>query len=155
MKILRVSTILLVCMLSACASLKPGFETPSVQVSSFQPLPSEGLAPRFQIGLRVVNPNADALKLRGVSYQVSLDGYQIVEGAANDLPVVPGYGEAEFKVMAAVSLLDAMRFVNALMTKQGGQVKYRLQAKLDVGAMLPSIRVEESGLLGIGNGQAL
>lgn len=135
--------------------MQPDFETPTVQVMSFRPLPAEGLAPRFEIGLRVVNPNADALKLRGMSYNISLDNYRVVEGAANDLPVVPAYGEALFRLTAAVSLVDAMRFVNGLMTNTDGRVEYRLQAKLDVGALLPSIRIEESGLLGTRDGQTL
>jgi len=144
-----------VLLLSACATLKPDFETPVVEVMSFRPLPSEGLAPRFEIGLRVVNPNADALKLRGISYNVSLENYRVVEGAASDLPVVPAYGEANFKVTAAVSLVNAMRVVNGLMSDTDGKVEYRLQAKLDVGALLPAIRIEEKGLLGARNGQAL
>lgn len=155
MKLRPVVLLLVVLVTSACATMKPSFETPTVQVMSFRPLPSEGLAPRFEIGLRVVNPNADALKLRGISYNVSLDIYRVVEGAASDLPVVPAYGEAVFKLTAAVSLVDAMRFVNGLMSDADGQIEYRLQAKLDVGALLPAIRVEESGLLGTRNGQTL
>lgn len=134
--------------LSACATLRPDFETPAVQVTSFRPLPGEGLAPRFEIGLRVTNPNADELKLRGLSYKVLLDDYEVVQGVANELPVVPGYGAADIKLLASVSLLDGMRFVNQLLQKPAGQVDYRLQAKLDVGALLPAIRVEESGKLG-------
>ena len=152
---LRVFLLPALLVVAGCATLKPSFETPSVQVVSFRPLPSEGLAPRFEIGLRVVNPNPDALKLRGISYNVSLNDNRVVEGAANELPVVPAYGEADVKLTAAVSLVDAMRFVNGLMSRADGQVEYRLQAKLDIGALLPAIRIEEKGLLGSRNGQAL
>jgi LEA14-like dessication related protein len=155
MKVQRNFLLLAVLCVSACATMKPGFETPTVRVMSFRPLPSQGLAPRFEIGLRVINPNADALKLRGMSYNVSLDNYRVVEGAASDLPVVPAYGEATIKLTAAVSLVDAMRFVNGLMSDTDGQVEYRLQAKLDVGALMPAIRIEEKGLLGTRDGQTL
>ena len=143
-----------VLLMTGCAGMRPGFETPSVKVVAFRPLPGEGMAPRFEIGLRVVNPNPDALTLRGMSYTVSLDDFDVVEGAANDLPVVPAYGEAQFNVQAAVSLLDAIRFVNNLMQKPAGQVEYNLRAKLDVGAFMPAIRVEQKGLLGAANGKA-
>ena len=63
-----------------------------------------------------------------------------VQGAANDLPVVPGYGEAEFKVNARVGVFEGLRFVNDLMKSSAGQVAYRVQANLDVGAMLPMVR---------------
>lgn len=155
MKLPRIFLLLAIACLAACTTLKPGFETPTVQVMSFRPLPAEGLAPRFEIGLRVVNPNPDALKLRGISYNVALNDNRVVEGAASELPVVPAYGEADVRLTAAVSLVDAMRFVNGLISRADGQVQYRLQAKLDIGALLPAIRIEEKGMLGSRNGQAL
>ena len=53
--------------LQACAGLRPGYETPTVTINSFRALPSQGVLPNFEIGLHVVNPNREALKLRGVS----------------------------------------------------------------------------------------
>ena len=152
-RIFGLASLSMVLLVTGCAGIRPGFEPLSVKVVAFRPLPGEGMAPRFEIGLRVVNPNPDALTLRGMSYTVSLDEFDVVDGAANDLPVVPAYGEAQFSVQAAVSLLDAIRFVNNLMQKPAGQVEYKLRAKLDVGAFAPAIRVEQMGLLGVANGQ--
>ena len=135
---------------AGCTTLRPGFETPSVDVTSFRLLPSHALTPSFEIGMRIVNPNAVELNLRGMSYKVFLNDYQVVAGAANDLPVVPAYGDAEFKVTATVGLIESMRFVNDMLQNAGGQVAYRLEAKLDIGAMVPAIRVEKSGSLSPG-----
>lgn len=130
---------------AGCTTLRPDFETPSVNVTSFKPLHSQSFTPRFEIGMRVVNPNSTRLNLRGMSYKVFLNDYEVVEGAANELPVVPAYGEAQFKVIATVSLMEGMRFVQDMLKNANGQVDYRLQAKLDVGAMIPSIRIEKTG----------
>jgi len=132
-------------LIAGCTTLRPDFETPSVNVTSFTSLPSQSLTPRFEIGMRVVNPNSTRLSLRGMSYKVYLNDYEVVEGAANELPVVPAYGEAEFKVIATVSLMEGMRFVQDMIKNANGQVAYRLQVKLDVGAMIPSIRIEKTG----------
>lgn len=134
-------------LVAGCTTLRPDFETPSVDVTSFRLLPSQSLTPSFEIGMRIVNPNAVELNLRGMSYKVFLNDYQVMEGAANDLPVVPAYGNAEFKVTATVGLIESMRFVNDMLQKSRDQVAYRLQAKLDVGALIPSIRVEKTGRL--------
>lgn len=134
-----------ICLCAGCTTLNPGFEKPSVSVTSFKPLTLQGLTPRFEIGMRVVNPNATKLNLRGMSYKIFLNDYEIVEGAANELPVVPAYGEAEFSVIAAVGLIDGIRFVNDLLQNKSGQVAYRFQTKLDIGAMAPAIRAEKSG----------
>lgn len=141
-------SLLLACgLLAGCATMKPGFETPKVQVMGLRPLPGEGMVPRFEILLRVINPNADSLNLRGLSYTVALAGEDIIEGVANDLPSVPGYGEAQVKVLAAVSLLAGARLVADLMQGPQRPVDYELRAKLDVGAMLPAIRIQEKGSL--------
>jgi LEA14-like dessication related protein len=143
------SSLLMFCvavfLVAGCTTLRPGFETPSVDVTSFRMLPSQTLTPRFEIGMRIVNPNAVRLNLRGMSYKVFLNDYQVVDGAANDLPVVPAYGDAEFKVTATVGLIESMRFVNDMLQNSRGQVAYRIKAKLDIGAMVPSIRVGKSG----------
>ncbi len=130
---------------AGCSTLRPDFETPSVNVTSFMPLPSQSFTPKFEIGMRVVNPNSTRLSLRGMSYKIFLNDHEVVEGAANELPVVPAYGEAEFRVIATVSIIEGMRFVQDMLKNANGQVDYRLQAKLDVGAMIPSIRIEKTG----------
>ena len=74
---------LCVSLVAGCALLSPDFEAPSVSVISFNPLLSQSLEPRFEIGLRVVNPNSKALNLRSMSYKIYLNGYKIVEGVSN------------------------------------------------------------------------
>lgn len=134
-----------VCLGAGCTSLRGDFETPSVGVTSFKPLASEGLVPRFEIGMRVVNPNATQLNLRGMSYKTFLNDYEVAEGALNELPTVPAYGEAEFKVIATVDLIESIRFVTDLLQNKSGQVTYRLKTKLDIGAMAPAIRTDKTG----------
>jgi hypothetical protein len=132
-------------MIAGCSTIRPEFVAPSVSVTSFQPLPPEGIAPRFEINLRVVNPNSTQLGLRGMHYTLRLNNYDVVSGATNALPVVPAYGEASFKVVATVGLFEGMRFVSDLLQHSTGHVSYTLKAKLDVGAMLPAINIEKTG----------
>ena len=132
-------------LLAGCTTMRPDFVTPSVSITSFKPIASESFAPKYEIGMRVVNPNAVKLNLRGMSYKIFLNYFQVVEGTAKDLHAVPANGESEFKVVGTISLFEGMRFVQDLMKNDNGQVDYRLQAKLDVGALVPSIRIEQAG----------
>jgi LEA14-like dessication related protein len=134
-----------ICLGAGCTSLRPNFETPSVGVTSFKPLTSQSLTPQFEIGMRVVNPNPTKLSLRGMSYKVFLNDYEVVAGATNVLPEVPAYGEAEFKVIATIGLIEGIRFVGGLLQNTPGQVAYRIQTKLDIGAMDPAIRIDQTG----------
>ena len=52
--------------------MSPDYEEPTVTLSSFKAIPSEGMVPSFEIGLRIINPNSQALNLDGIVYTVSL-----------------------------------------------------------------------------------
>jgi len=142
----RLATVLLsALLLSGCATLRPSFETPTVTVSSFRATPGNGVVPNFEIGLHVVNPNAQALPLRGVSYSVALEGRELLTGVGNDLPVVPAYGEGTVKLTAVPNLLQSLNFFTDLLNRPRDRFSYELTAKLDVGRLLPAIRIRDAG----------
>ncbi len=131
--------------LAGCGTLRPGFETPSVSVSSFKTVPSDGMFPAFEIGLRVVNPNSYALNLDGVSYTISLEGNELIKGVANDLPVIPAYGDGEFQLTASANLLAGARLFSELMRSGNRSVAYAFEAKLNLSGLQPTIRVRDEG----------
>lgn len=141
----------LVVALPGCAGLGPGYETPTVTVSSFKALPSTGTMPSFEIGLRVINPNREALKLQGVAYTVSLEGHELIKGVGNELPVIDAYGEGEFKLTASANLFAGIRLITDLMSSNRDSFSYELEAKLDIGAFRPTIRVRDSGKISLGS----
>ncbi|MBT8059615.1 MAG: LEA type 2 family protein [Xanthomonadales bacterium] len=136
---------LLAVLLGACATLSPNYEEPTVTLSSFKALPSEGMVPAFEIGLRIINPNSQPLNLDGIVYTVSLEGHELVKGVGKDFPVIEGYSEGEVKLTAAANLLAGIRFVGDMMQERGESVEYEFKAKLDLGGLYPSIRVSERG----------
>jgi len=131
--------------LAGCAGMGSDYDTPTVTVSSFRALPSEGALPAFEIGLRVINPNREALELQGVAYTVSLAGHEIIKGVANDLPVVDGYGEGEFLLTASANLFAGIRLITDLMRNDADILEYEFEAKLDTGGFWRAVRVKESG----------
>ncbi|NVK42793.1 MAG: LEA type 2 family protein [Oceanospirillaceae bacterium] len=132
-------------LLAGCATMQPNFEKPDVTVTSFRALPSDGMAPRFEIGLHVINPNRDALSLEGMVYSVSLEGRKLLNGVANDLPTVPGYGEADIRVEATADLFNGFRLLADLMQTQRNSVSYEVNARLDLGRFLPYVDVVKEG----------
>lgn len=145
-----IGLIALAALLQACGSLRPGFETPTVTISSFRTVPSQGNLPTFEIGLRVINPNPDSLSLRGISYTVSLNERELIKGVSNELPVIDGYGEGEVVLTATPNLMQGIRFVTDLMNRPGDSVRYQLEAKLDVGSLWPPLRVTDRGTISLG-----
>lgn len=137
--------------LSACAGMGPGYETPTVLVNSFRAIPSAGTIPNFEIGLHVINPNPEPLKLRGVSYTVRLGGHELVKGVGNQLPVIEAYGEGDLLLTGSANLIAGMRLVGDLMNRPGDTMEYEFEAKLDIGALRPAIRVKDSGEVALGS----
>lgn len=137
--------VLVVLAIAGCATLHPDFETPTVTVNSLRLLPSGNLVPQFEVGLHVVNPNRSALRLHGIAYTLSLDGFKILTGVANDLPTVEAYGQADIKLVAAANLISGIRLLSDLVNQQRDAIAYDLDAKLDLGGILPALHVNESG----------
>ena len=145
--------VLLELLLQACAGMQSGYESPTVSVQSFRTVPSDagtGL-PSFEIGLHVTNPNLEPLELAGVSYKISLDGKDILNGVGNDLPVIEGYDEGTFTVTAAVNVLAGIQLFRSLMNKTDDTFEYAFVAKLDPGAYRRKIRVRDSGSISLAN----
>lgn len=135
--------------LSSCTSLLPNFEEPQVSVNSFKVLPSGNLNPTFEIGLRVINPNSFALNLKGLSYTASIEGNKLLSGVANQLPIVPTYGEEEVKLNAQADLFGGFRLLADLLKPRETPIGYTLKVKLDVGTFALPIYITREGNLSI------
>jgi len=131
-----------------CAGFQPGYETPTVSITSFDAIPSEGMIPKFQIGIHIINPNRTHLQLKGISYTVSLEGHNIITGVSNNLPEIEAYGEGDVILNASVDLFNSIGFISDLIRNQGKeQIAYDLNTKLDAGVLHPLIRVSKKGTI--------
>jgi len=144
---IKLQTIILalVFLLVGCAHLSPSFETPTVNVSSFRVLPGSGMVPTFEIVLHVTNPNRIALKLLGLSYHVELEGYRILSGVSNQLPVIEAYGEGDLLLQVSPDLFSTISLFTDLMSQPRDKFTFNLEALLDVGRLMPKIRVYKEG----------
>ena len=137
-------------LLTACASLDPDYEKPTVTLSSFKAIPSEDMIPAFEIGLRIINPNSSDLTLEGIVYTISLQGHDLVKGVGKDYPVIEGYSEGVVTLTGAANLLAGIGFIRDMMGESMDAVEYEFNAKLDLGGFYPSIRIAEQGTLDLG-----
>ncbi|WP_293746386.1 LEA type 2 family protein [uncultured Paraglaciecola sp.] len=137
--------------LSGCTALNPNFEKPQVSVNSFKILPGGIINPTFEIGLRVVNPNNIALNLEGMSYTASIEGNKVFSGVANQLPIVPAYGEEDIKLNVKADLFGGLRLFADLLKPRETPIGYTLKVKLDLGTFSLPIYITHEGVLTIPN----
>ncbi len=137
--------------LSSCAGARPGYEVPTVSVQSFRPTASDngGGLPKFEIVLHVVNPNLEPLELAGISYSISLDNRELIKGVSADLPIIGGYGEGSFSVVAGFNVLAGIQLFRSLLEKDKDSFEYSFKAKLDPGAYKRKIRISDSGSISL------
>ncbi len=136
-------------MLTACTSLQSEFKDPTVSVIYVRALPPTGLAPRFEIGLHVTNPNRTALELKGISYSVDIEGKRIITGVARQLPVIEPFGEGELSLTATTDLINSISLINNLMRQPRDTFNYELTAVLDPGGIFKEIPIKKKGQLSL------
>jgi LEA14-like dessication related protein len=135
-------------LLVGCASLRPGFTQPQVNVTGLRLLPAEAgeLAPRIGVRLRVTNPNPDDLVISGMSYSMALQGFDLLNGVSANVPVLKAYSDTPMELELSANILELVRLARSLSrTKAGETIAYEFAAKLDTGRYSPSIRIKESG----------
>ena len=148
------SILMLLPALSGCAGLGVQREPPRVNLQSFRMVPIEGAAmPGFEFGLQVINPNPEPLRLQGIAYTIRLDGQRLIDGVANELPVIEGYDEATVTLKAGVNVLGGIRLLNRMSEAPQSSWDYEFEAKLDPEGFGFPIRIRERGEVALPSGR--
>ena len=137
--------LLLSAFFSGCATLTTPMDPPRVSLEDFSSLPSEGAGPRFQIKLRVQNPNEQTLDISGISYGIELAGQEVITGVSNDIPKIGGYSEGVVTLDASLQIFQVLRLLASLGQTTADELTYRFTAKIDFKGLVPTQRVEEEG----------
>lgn len=135
-------------MLSGCAAMKPKLEQPTVKVAGLQMLPAQGLLQPIEVSLLVTNPNDRDLSLRGMSYTIGIENFDVLSGVSNQLPTLTAYQETPVKVVVTANVLQLVRLAEHF-SRNGMRdtVAYNFSAKLDFSAWLPALNVNEKGAI--------
>lgn len=143
----KIFVVLLMAMSAACATLLFDIQQPEITVSSFRALPSQGTTLNFEIMLHVKNPNPVTLKLNGISYSASIEGHRIITGTADALGSVEANGEGDYPILAQANLVSGAALLVDLLKDPKELVSYEFDATIDIGGLLPDIRIRKQGEL--------
>lgn len=144
--LVNIFSIALCLLLASCAAIKPKLEQPTVKVAGLQLLPAQGLLQPIEVNLLVTNPNDRDLSLRGMSYTVGIENFDVLSGVSNELPTLTAYQETPIKVVVTANVLQLVRLIEHFgRNGMKENVDYNFSAKLDFSAWLPALRVNEKG----------
>lgn len=137
---------LAISVLASCASL-PNYDPPRVSVVGIEPAKGEGMEMRFNVKLRIQNPNTIAITYQGMVVDLIVDGRRIATGLSNQPGNVPSYGETIYTLPVSVSGYDiARQFIDFMQKPQQNSIPYEISGKLESG-LFGSVRFSDKGLL--------
>jgi len=126
----------LLLLLASCSTGEP--LPPQVHVVNMQLLESSLFEQRFQVDLRIGNPNDFDLPLDGLTFDLDVNGEDFARGFSDQRVTVPRLGEARLSVVASTTLLDLVRQFKLLAER--GDLAYRLHGT----AYLNSLAVRQA-----------
>ena len=136
--------IILACLgLSACSLFVPKLEKPTLSVVRVQMLKSDLWHQEFKVRIRVQNPNDRELPVKGIVYELDVEGQELAHGMSGDSFVVPALGEAEFDMSVSANMANMLI---KLLNKGGSPVEYRIYGKISLSAgLLRSFAFDDHG----------
>ena len=131
--------------ISGCSAFVPKIETPRLMLVSAAMTSGDLFSQTFLVRLHVENPNDRELPVRGIEYELFLEGDSFAEGMNNRSFVIPANGETEFDLPVRTHFISS---IGRLLTRLNGKQKlqYVLEGKVhtDIG-ILNKIPFRESG----------
>jgi LEA14-like dessication related protein len=122
---LPIASLLSALLLAAGCAVLPKFEAPKLSVVSMKVQSADFFSQRIQVRMRVLNPNARELPIKGITYRIEVNDAELAQGLTDTPFVVPAMGEAEFDVQVTANVAVALA---KLLGRRGSQetLDYRL-----------------------------
>jgi LEA14-like dessication related protein len=135
---------------AGCAGLGTKLETPRVSVVGIRALEASLFEQRLQVRLRVQNPNALEIPVRGLDVNMEVAEEPFAEGSTAREFTVPARGEAEFDMFVTAHAATALLRVAGASREERERIGYRLRGKLSTRiGVLRTIPFEETGTLAL------
>ncbi len=116
--------------LSGCASFRG--EVPRLNIVNLKVVEATPLEQRYQVRLRVQNPNSKGLTLDGLNFDLYLNDKHFVSGMTGQKVKVSRYGDAVLDVMATSTVFGFYRQLMALAQGQGKELSYKIKGKMSL-----------------------
>lgn len=144
---LIITWILLVIWITGCATLPDSTEAPNLSLVSIEPVEVTPLEQKYQLKVRLQNPNDHALEVSGMSYVLEVNGEPLLNGVSDNAVTVPRFGESIIELTGISTLFGLVRQIHALKEDETGKFSYKLSGKLSLRNRLGSLPFSYEGTL--------
>ena len=133
--------------LTGCSTWVTGsFKDPDVQLINVDVVKARLLEQEFRLRFRIDNPNGVSLPVRGLDYNVHLNGIQLAEGHSNEWFTVPAHGHHTFEVPVRTNLWRHLKGVVEALEEPEAPIRYRLRGEVKTGLLFGrSVHLQRNG----------
>ncbi len=122
--------------LTGCSTwMTGGFKDPDVQLIKVDVIKARLLEQEFSLRFRIDNPNGVSLPVRGLNYNVHLNGIQLAEGHSSEWFTVPAHGHHTFDVPVRTNLWRHVRQIVKALEKPDVPIRYSLKGEVKTGML--------------------
>ncbi|MBE9548620.1 MAG: LEA type 2 family protein [Proteobacteria bacterium] len=143
---LRVLTLIFtLSLLSACAGMAAKEDQVKVNLSSMKMIESTLLEQRFAVNIRVQNRSQSAMNIKGLSFDLTLNGKDFASGVSNKGLVIEPLSEALLAVDITSTLFGLIRQFQSMQKLETEPFSYELSGTLHLNNKMFGQRFSEKG----------
>ena len=114
--------------LAACSTLPRDFETPKFSIANIVPKDMTLMEQRFDVQLRVQNPNTFELGINGIRFDIVLNGKEFGTGMSGAAVTVPRFSSQVVDGEVITGLGSILRQAQGI-GSGAGKLQYRIKGK--------------------------
>lgn len=152
---LRVLLLLILVCLTACATMPSDMEPPKITLANIAPKDVAVFEQRFDVQLRIQNPNNQELEINGLRCDIELNDKEFGNGMSGQKLNIPRFGSEVVNVEVITGIGSFIRQFQEFNKSGVGKVRYRLKGTAFVEA--PSsfkLPFDEKGEVDLGLSQS-
>lgn len=132
-------------LLTGCAALQRDVEPPTVRLVGLELVQLGLLEQRFELALRVTNPNDFGVPVQALEYGVFVDGQEFATGLSSEPFELPALGEEVIRVEVGTRLLDNLQQLARWQRDPPAALDYRLEGRARLSRLPVWLPFEETG----------
>jgi len=129
---LRLFVLLAAVIVGGCSTLARSIESPTLSLSQVKMLESNLLEQRYRLTLRVQNPNAIALPVKGMNYSVKFADVDFASGVTPSAFRIPANGEQLVDIDVSTNLLRSAQQLMRYLQNDHDSLDYQLSGSIQV-----------------------
>ena len=139
-------TLLVGVLAPACAKAPP-LQQPEVTLAGVSPLAFDVFEQRYEVRLRIFNPNRFDVVVASVQYEIEFNGQLFARGLSDQVVTVPRRASKVVNVEAISTLADIMRQLQTAQAEAGAPevFRYRVSGTLDLRGYTAAVAFDHRG----------